>query len=374
MKNLYFIVALLFLPMTSCMKEDYVKTDANVDEIDNSEWLKIRDHSMDIITEAHNEFFKGIPSAYDKMTLKPKSIEQMLVELPMPEVAFEDKISDEVVYTDEVVFEDMPVEEFLVKEKIQALALEAVATSDDRELVTYLKEVNLYDRTLEVAERYDLEQVEKSLRENKKAVSYDRFLDPAFLEGDVFLLRGTNKIFNLLIPGYWGHAGFLDNNKRSVNKNYFLLSASNETDNHSGTSYVNGKLIVGRVGYDKIRGYWDQAVHVNVSRVKYASDAQRQNSINYARGFYGRPYSIKTSREDNNTFYCSKIVYRGWLSQGYELEPQDWYWYWEPYWTYKRVLGIKIWYVAFRKKYVRDPWVTPSDLRATRNTYDVTQF
>jgi hypothetical protein len=77
----------------------------------------------------------------------------------------------------------------------------------------------------------------------------------------------------------------------------------------------------------------------------------------------GKPYSVFTNRTDNGSFYCSKVIYRGWLSQGYELEPHDgWYWIYEPYWAYKKVWGIKIWYIAFEKVTYKDTWVTPSDL------------
>jgi hypothetical protein len=356
------------------MKEDYVKTDINVDEIENSEWLKSRDQAEEKMQEAYNEFYKGVPSAFDTKTLKAKSVAEQLEELPLPELEPGDKISYDVQSTNEVVYGDVSEQDYLIKEKIQALALEAVTLEDDTKLIAYLKEVGLYERAIDVAREYGLNQVGKSIRKTK-TISANKFHNLAYMDGDIFLYRGDNKIFNFLIPGYWGHSGFLDEVKRRSDDNYFIYSASNQTDTHDRAPYFDGKLIVGRVGYDKIKGYWDKAVEVNVTRVKNATPAQRRYSIEYAKKFYGAPYNVATSREDDGKFYCSKIVYRGWLSQGYELEPHDdWKYKTEVYWAYKKVAGVKIWYPATRRILVRDQWVTPSDLGGTRHTRTVDTF
>lgn len=182
---------------------------------------------------------------------------------------------------------------------------------------------------------------------------------------------GSN-IVGWLIPGHWDHAAFFDKDKYGHGTNYFLFSASNETEEHK-----NNPGVLGRVGYDAYKDYWNIATEVAVDRVTAASHGQAANAVLYSRQFIMREFNFFTTRANNKIFYCSKTVYRGWLSQGYELEPhKDSYtglpWmpvlkFWR--WNYKWVWFVKVWYPEFKWVIVKDAFVTPTDLDEDNNTY-----
>lgn len=157
-----------------------------------------------------------------------------------------------------------------------------------------------------------------------------------------------------------------------------LVSASNRTDAHR----ENPGALFGRVGYDKFDGYWSEADEIGVYRVTKASDGERRGAVRYALNYYNRHFNFATDRWANNYFYCSKLVWRGWYSQGYDLEPKvcsitgiPWIRYLEFWrWNYKRVFGIKIYYPEFRWVWLRDIWVTPTDLTKTGYTHQVKRY
>jgi hypothetical protein len=94
------------------------------------------------------------------------------------------------------------------------------------------------------------------------------------------------------------------------------------------------------------------------------------------------PWSPLVSRKSNAEFYCSKVVYRGWLSQGYELEPHyssvtglPWITIWVfDHWDYKKVWFVKIYYPVFRREVIKDIWVTPTDLDACSSTTRIATY
>lgn len=276
-----------------------------------------------------------------------------------------------------------------MQERIQALAMESQLTGDATALQEYLQEVGLYDRFLEISSKYNLEQHAKNLSVKRKAIAISKFKNTTFRDGDVFVKSdisssttsavssssggssGLVGTLGAIILGKWGHAGFLDAQKRVNDDNYFLLSSSNETD----TYLANKSGVLGRVGYDKVSGYWTDATEVAVTRPYGSTATQGRNAITYAKQFSGKPWNPITTRDANDKFYCSKLVYRGWLSQGYELEPRK---YdstglpWVPYpvfsyWAYKKVWFAKIWYPVFRTEYIKDTWVTPKNLYEASN-------
>lgn len=184
---------------------------------------------------------------------------------------------------------------------------------------------------------------------------------------------------NIAIPGHWKHAAILDLNLLGKYGNrYLLLSASNRTDTYK----EDPKGVIGRVGYDQFDGYWSVADEIGVYRVTSASEKERREAVVYAMEFYKHPFNFFTSRESDRTFYCSKLVWRGWKSQGYDLEPTvnsvtgtRWLRYLEFWrWNYKRVLGVKVYYPEFKWVWIRDMWVTPTDITETNDTYQIRRF
>jgi hypothetical protein len=96
----------------------------------------------------------------------------------------------------------------------------------------------------------------------------------------------------------------------------------------------------------------------------------------YSKQFIGKPWTATCKRTSNDKFYCSKIVYRGWLSRGIELEPHD-NWntilqFWR--WNYRKKWGVKFWYPEFHWVTYKDAWVTPTDLDDDNNTERISTF
>jgi hypothetical protein len=132
----------------------------------------------------------------------------------------------------------------------------------------------------------------------------------------------------MFIPGYWKHAGIMDCDSPKGDSQD-ILSASKETS--SGFA----------VGWET-RTKWSNETRVKALRVTGRTDANGKAAVIYARQFIGRPVTILTSRQANSHWYCSKLVYRAWLSQGKNLEPPpEWY----------------------------DDWVSPTDLDEDNDTY-----
>jgi hypothetical protein len=51
-----------------------------------------------------------------------------------------------------------------------------------------------------------------------------------------------------------------------------------------------------------------------------APDTKYKNAVTYALGKVSRPYALKTTLSDTSKWYCSKLVYKAWESQGYKLK------------------------------------------------------
>jgi hypothetical protein len=272
--------------------------------------------------------------------------------------------------TDE--YREIAVEEYDVKEKIIALAMDAQATGDGSELVAYLHETGLYNKFQDISNKYNIEQHTKNLRMRRKAVNIDVFSSTKYIDGDIFLKYNPNEdwfspVVDVVVSGHWGHAAFLDVEKRKEGTGHFLLSASNATDEAEEKKIIFKKTD-GKVGYDKTVSYWTGSKEVAITRVNLNSNEtyKRRRAIEHARTFIGRDFSLFTSREANDKFYCSKVVYRGWLSQGIELEGKDGWTKGLEFWRWNKSKLIP--YPEFKVVWWKDGHVTPSDLDATSNT------
>ena len=377
------LAAMLFI---SCSIDDNPFVDPVAGEIDATNWAQIEGEAFAAFADARAEFFRCIPSAYTKKRLSVKEIMDTLTPpADADSIAWDSFVIDSSV----IVYGEISPDEFDVQERIVALAFEAQMTGDDTELIVYLRENGLYNKFQDVTNKYNIQQHAKnlSMRPKNASIKRERLLSREFIDGDIFLKYdrsssasmnnssvGSN-ILGWLIPGKWGHAAFLDAARRELNTQHFLLSASDQTDRPNNNA-------LGRVGYDKIDSYWTNATEIAVSRVRNANNVQRRAAISHATQFIDRPWSVNTSREANDKFYCSKIVYRGWLSQGYELEPRKdsftglpWIQvpeFWR--WNYTKVLGVKIYYPEFRMVWLKDVWITPTDLKETSLTSDIANF
>jgi hypothetical protein len=308
-------------------------------------------------------------------TKKKLTVKEIMDTLTPPEGADSVAWDAFVVDSSSGTYKELTPDEYDVQEQIAVLAYEAQYSGDDSKLVSFLKEKGLYDKLQDIIKKYGIEQHSKNLSMSRKAVSQKWFSSPNFIAGDIFLKYDPSSsseaaVLNVIIPGKWGHAAFLDTDKRDFGYENFLLSASNETDEPKGF------LTLGRVGYDKTIGYWTGAKEVSVHRVKNASSAQRKAAIKYSAKFIDKPFGFVTTRKADDEFYCSKLVYRGWKSQGYELEPHKDSFTGLPWiigptdvrWDYKTVWGVRIYYPVIIMDYWPDIWVTPTDLCETDKT------
>lgn len=232
-------------------------------------------------------------------------------------------------------------EGFSVKDTIIGLAWNALYSGDTTELVSYLKETKLYQKYLEIVAKYNLTKCQEILDKpsgvtatDSKSQSSSFFTSSSRYSGDIFLCTGGGSvavILGVLIPGHWDHAGMMD--RAAPNSSAPILSASDETSHGFG------------VGYETINK-WTKKSSVIALRVKGYTTSKGQGAVNYSKQFLGKPYNIFASRDSNSDWYCSKVVWRGWKSQGKDLEYNTWY-------------------------YFRGVWVTPQDLYEDSDTYYV---
>jgi hypothetical protein len=149
--------------------------------------------------------------------------------------------------------------------------------------------------------------------------------------GDVIVVRGFSGLTDTAIPGYWTHSAIFDREKY-LTQPYFLLSASADTD--------QGSM---KVGYERIEKYKLEN-EIAVVRLKDATYEKARAAIDYGDQFLGRKFNFFATRKGDDQWYCSKVVYRAWLSQGINLEA-------------KALPG--------------DTHVTPTDLYNSPNVYEV---
>jgi hypothetical protein len=204
-----------------------------------------------------------------------------------------------------------------VKDKLMTLAWDAYYTKDDSQLEAYLKANGLYDKCREIMGAYDIEAQTKIMNQpsgvtagDNRSVSTSFFNCTTLLNGDFFLCYGSgssssSSLIGFFIPGHWKHAGQLD--RYSAYANAPILSASDQTTHGFA------------VGYETTTK-WAGESAVMAMRASGRTDTKAVAANNYGKQFLGRGYAL-SGRNDNATWYCSKLIWRSWLSQGIDLEP-----------------------------------------------------
>jgi hypothetical protein len=134
------------------------------------------------------------------------------------------------------------------------------------------------------------------------------------------------------------------------NKELCVLSASAECDT-SGFCDPN-------VGFEKI-DHWVKRSKMALYRGKQrdVDGANAERALKYGYQFIGRDFDFFTKRMNDKKWYCSKLVWRCWYSQGVDLDTVS-------------IKGKK----KINGKYylVRDQHVTPQDLADDSDTYKIT--
>lgn len=94
-----------------------------------------------------------------------------------------------------------------------------------------------------------------------------------------------------------GHAGIVDYNKNTV------IEAN------------PGEGVKSKVSY---RTYWAK-VNTDELYVGGATQSNYKTAVNYAAKQIGKPYTILTTLNSTDQWYCSKLVYKAWLNAGYNV-------------------------------------------------------
>ncbi len=380
------ILLFIILTTTSCKKDNLSVIETN-DKTDVDKSLIIGEDTYAKFKAARDAFYDGIPSAYD---MSNYDIDILLANITPPEMEEGDSISwePEFIETDEIL--ELDPDQYGIKENIEAYSYQASITGNSQPLFNYLNSVGLMGKYNSVFLGFSLQDLIDYIKSQMQSLPPSKFMSDDFIEGDIFLKydvsssgssnggsSGSN-VSGWLTPGKYGHAAYLDVNQRSLNTGYYLESASNETDEQVANPVTNG----GRVGYDKVIGYWSEATEVAVSRVQNSNTNQRTIAVNSMQQYFGNQWGVFNKRSTSNDFYCSKVVYRGWLSQGIELEPHiisgtSIPWIRVPafsHWAYKWVWFVKVWYPVFNIITIKDSWVTPSDLDDDSETTRIDTF
>lgn len=216
-------------------------------------------------------------------------------------------------------------------DRLEAAAWLGILNDDADETIKIAKEFGVYDELMDIIEQYDLENCVKirnaGARNSSRSISSGTIKDSA-QTGDIFLshsydssLAGSSvAMLNTLTRGYYKHSGIYDEDKGGEN---CILSSSNDND-----YYVKGVSTgIGAVGYESIKKWTSSDKAVGVVRVKNATEDQCRAALDEGKKWLGQPYGFSLNRDSNDSFYCSKVVYRCWLSQGFDLEYNTaWFW------------------------------------------------
>jgi hypothetical protein len=213
-------------------------------------------------------------------------------------------------------------EQWGLKDRLIAEAGMAYFSGDTSKIEKLLKDNNLYEKFEEILKKYNIVENREILAQPSGLTASGRsravvntWFDSC-VNGDILLCYGGDSsgwYYDWLFGGHWKHAGLFDKaNSYNGDKEYDIVSASLETT--SGQS----------VGYET-RAKWVEESAVQEQRVRNSTSTQRSAALSYAKTQIGKPMDLFATRESNDTWYCSKLAYRSYLTQGFALEPTPWW-------------------------------------------------
>lgn len=207
-----------------------------------------------------------------------------------------------------------------VKNTIQLLAMEAAASGDTNALITYLASKNLIDIYNQVVDNNELQKPTSLKMKTFSQGTIKSRLSRIARMGDILVTQGGGGSIgsgvNFLIPGDWKHSGMVDKKRLVSGNDYCIMSAGQnmvKEDNTAAWKWY--RLLV--VGYESVIAYDDKS-RVDVIRVvnQDANEVKATAAVNYCKRYIGYNYNLAPGLSDMNNFYCSKIIYVGWKSQG----------------------------------------------------------
>ncbi|MDD7416426.1 MAG: YiiX/YebB-like N1pC/P60 family cysteine hydrolase [Treponemataceae bacterium] len=204
--------------------------------------------------------------------------------------------------------------------KIISAAWMTTYTNEYDEFIKLLKDNGLYKDAIKITKKYNVKQNERIVNSNNfssRSINSDFFTNSELRDGDIFLCSALDSAYNsssavaaIFIKGEWKHAGLFVSSRR--NSQYPIFSASTFTDT---SEQRTGNF----VGYDN-RDMWIVRGRTQARRVRNSTPYQGTAALNYVQQFYGKKFNLLAYRNTDTSWYCSKLVYRAWLSQGYNLE------------------------------------------------------
>lgn len=216
-------------------------------------------------------------------------------------------------------------------DRLEAAAWLGILNDDAEETIKIAKKYGIYKELMDIVKEYDLENCvnirNAAARNAARSVTKDKIKNSS-KTGDIFLSHSYDSsqagssvaLLNTLTRGYFKHAGIMDKRQEAIS-DYCILSASNNND-HFKKGVSSG---LGAVGYESKTKWSDSGIAAGVVRVNNTTPAQCNAALDYGAKFLGKPYGLSLDRDSNSSFYCSKVVYRCWLSQGRDLEYNTWY-------------------------------------------------
>lgn len=214
-------------------------------------------------------------------------------------------------------------------DKLEAMAWLGILQDNASETEKLVKDLGIYKDVMNIVKKYDLEncvEIRNTAAQDPSRSISKTTVANSTKTGDIFLSHSYDSsqngssvaMLNALTRGYYKHAGVID---KRISGDACILSASNNND-HFDKNKDSG---LGAVGYEYISSWTSSGIAVGVARVKNATTSQCNAALDAGKKFIGKPYGLNLDRSSDSSFYCSKVVYRSWLTQGYDLEYNTWY-------------------------------------------------
>lgn len=299
---------------------------------------------------AEAEFYEGLPTTEDAFIAHGYA-----TSLPAGETA-EESAGDAW---------ELSFDELGQREQLAAIAYTAGINQDMRSLENYLNEHNITKDIENIDAKYNLADIRaeiahrtNSASRSASTVAYHPQPAPEWMwslrMGDIILSKDPYSLYDILVPGYYQHAGIYDTRGWGNRSDLRILTASAVQETHDFDIARYGDLSNACIGYESVHFYGSVPV-THIYRVSGSTSSQCENALDYGKQFHGIKYDILASKTSNTGWYCSKLVYRCWLSQGYNIQNPLFYIYILENWKWKKVP-------------VYGAWVTPDELGKDSNT------
>lgn len=219
---------------------------------------------------------------------------------------------------------------FTLRDMINAKTYESAMKGDSNILINYLRENNLEEAYNTASQtRFGNAQYQVALNNTtskmilESSMTYNLLQDKlqSFLfgkTGDILINIDTISPAGIALEGTV-HSGILDRERLIAGNTYCVLSASDWNDSIAPSDWHY--FWNARVGYESREKWIQDPQGFIVRRVNDRTDANARLALdNVASYFLGKLYSFVATKEDNEYWYCNKVVWRCWKAVGIDLQ------------------------------------------------------